>query len=83
MVYVFTKNKHDQSDRIFKNMAIDGIWNDLELQRKSENNISKECILTVFETIWNSREHFKNIVSKPCTVNHENSVSKAYIVTVF
>ena len=51
MLYVFTKYKHDQSDRIFKNMAWDGIWNDLELWRKNENNVSKECILTLFETI--------------------------------
>jgi len=29
-----------------------GIWNDLKLQRKHENNVSKACILAVFETIW-------------------------------
>ena len=36
---------NEESDRMFKNMAWDGIWNDLEMQRKNENNVSKECIL--------------------------------------
>jgi len=36
-------------------MYSDGIWNHLDLQRKHENNVSKACILTLFETIWISR----------------------------
>jgi len=39
-------------------------------QRKIENDDSKACILTVFETIWNCRKN-------------ENNVSKACILTVF
>ena len=31
-----------------------------------ENNVSKACILTVLNTIWNCREHFKNNVFKAC-----------------
>ena len=34
----------------------DGIWNELELQRKKED--AKSCIPTVFETNWNCRDHF-------------------------
>ena len=42
MLYVFTKNNHDQSDSIFKNMA--WIW--LSLWKwKIENNGSKACIM--------------------------------------
>jgi len=41
-------------------MYSDGIQNDLELQRKKEKyNVSKACILTVFQTIWNCREKKK------------------------
>ena len=36
-------------------MQSDGIWNDLELQGKHENNASKACIPTRFETIWKCR----------------------------
>ena len=36
-------------------MQSDGIWNDLELQEKHENNASKACIPTRFETIWKCR----------------------------
>jgi len=36
-----------------------------------ENNVSKACILMVFETIWNCRE------------SNENNVSKACILTLF
>jgi len=27
-------------------------------EKKLKNNVSKECILTLFETIWNYRETF-------------------------
>ena len=30
----------------------------------TRGNVSKACILTVFETIWNCREHFRNNASK-------------------
>ena len=39
-----------------------GIGNDLDLQRKNENNVSKVCILVVSETIWNCREIEENNV---------------------
>ena len=42
-------------------MHSNSIWNDLELQRKNENNVSKGYILTVFETIWNCREKMKTM----------------------
>ena len=42
-------------------MQCDGIWNDLELQRKNENNVYKACSVTVFETIWNCREKMKTM----------------------
>ena len=45
-----------------------GIWNDLELQRKNENNVSKVFMLVVSETIWNCREIDENNVSKACIV---------------
>jgi len=33
----------------------------LELQRKEfENNVSKACILTLLEMIWNCKENFDN-----------------------
>jgi len=35
-----------------------GIWNDLEL---FENNVSKACIITVFETIWNKDAYACNM----------------------
>ena len=41
-------------------MQSDNIWNDLELQRIFENNVSKACILTAFKTIWKCREYFEN-----------------------
>ena len=47
-------------------MYSDDIWNDLELQRKHENNVSKAYILKVFGTIWNCREKNENNVSKEC-----------------
>ena len=30
---------------------------------KNENNVSKACVLTRFETIWNCRENLENVVS--------------------
>jgi len=33
---------------------------------KNENNVSKSCVLTLFERIWNCREKFENSVSKAC-----------------
>ena len=48
-----------------------GIYNDLELEGNNENNVSKECIVIVFETIWNCRE------------TDENNVFEACILTVF
>ena len=42
-------------------MTSDAIWSDLELQRKNENKDSKFCILKVFETIWNCRDHFETM----------------------
>ena len=36
---------------------------------KNENNVSKACILTVFKTIWNCREHFINNFFKACALN--------------
>ena len=41
-----------------------GIWNDLELQRKNENDVSKNTIVLVFETIWNCREKMKTMSLK-------------------
>ena len=32
------------------------------------SNVSKVCMLMIFETIWNCRDHFENIVSKACTL---------------
>ena len=52
MVYVFMKNKHDQSNRIFKNMAWDGIWNDLELQRKMKT-------MSLKNAFWHYLKRFK------------------------
>ena len=52
-------------------MYSDDIWNGSELQRKNENSFSiyNECILTLFETIWNCRHFFfLNNVSKACTL---------------
>ena len=46
------------------NHAFWRIWNDSEPQKSFENNVSKACILTVFKTIWNCREHFENNVFK-------------------
>jgi len=100
MLYVFTKNKHDQSDRIFKFMAWPWLslwvtehhhvlaclkqWSYNKAQIlyqmiKSElriciamwrGNVSSACILMVFETILNCREHFKNNVSKAYTISN-------------
>ena len=63
-------------------------------QRDFENNVSKACIMMVFETIWNCRQHIENNVSKACILtvfemiwncrdNFENNVSKACILMVF
>jgi len=43
----------------------------LELQRKNEIIVSKERILTLFETNWN------------CIIVFENDVSKACILMIF
>ena len=40
-------------------MQCDGIWNDLELQKRIENNVSKAWISAVFETIWNCRKKMR------------------------
>jgi len=48
-------------------MHSDGIRNDLELQRKNENNVSKVCIVAVFKTIWNCRKN-ENKEGKMCIV---------------
>ena len=45
-------------------MHSEGIWNDLELQRKNENNVSKVCVLKVFETSWNCREKLRTMSLK-------------------
>jgi len=46
-------------------MHSDGVQNDLQLQRKNENNISEACIIpTVFETTWNCREKMKTMSLK-------------------
>jgi len=58
------------AENILKTMSLkhahDGIWNNLELQRKDENNVSKESILTVFEKIGTCKEKIENNVSKAC-----------------
>ena len=41
-------------------MHSDDIWSDYKLQRKNGNIVSKPCILTEFETIWNCREKNEN-----------------------
>jgi len=46
-------------------MHFDGFWNDLEVQKK-DNNVSKACIQTVYETIRNCWENLENIVFKAC-----------------
>ena len=89
-MFVFTKNKHNQSDRIFKNMTRDGIWN---CRFFLENNVSKACILTIFKTIWNCREKMKTMSLKNAFWHYlkrfrtavilENNVSKACILTIF
>ena len=48
-------------------MHSNGIRNDLELQRKNENNVSKVCIVAVFKTIWNCRKN-ENKEGKMCIV---------------
>jgi len=61
---------------------------------QKHSNVSKACIRTLFETIWNCREHFENNVFKACALNVfgtiwncreiiENNVSKACILAVF
>ena len=35
-------------------MHSDGIWNDLECIEIDQNDVSKACILTVYEPIWNA-----------------------------
>ena len=45
-----------------------GIWNDLELQWKNENNVSTTCVVTVFETIKNFRKIIENNVFKACII---------------
>jgi len=39
------------------------IWHNLKqfgtAEKTNENNVSKECILAIFDTIWNSREKIK------------------------
>ena len=58
-----------------------------------ENNVSKACILTVFEKIWNCRETNENNVSKTCILtvfktiwncreHFENNAFKARIMVV-
>ena len=71
----------------------DNIWNDLQLQRENENDVSKSCMLTVFAMIWNCREKMKTMSLKHtlcmpvfettwnCRHFFENDVFKAYILT--
>jgi len=60
---------------------------------QKHNNVSKACIRTLFETIWNCREHFENNVFKACALNvfgtiwncrehFENNVFKACALNV-
>ena len=60
----------------------------------TRGNVSKVCILKVFEMIWKCRKHFENNVFKSCTVtlfktiwnctyHFENNVSYACILTIF
>ena len=37
-------------------------------EKKNENNVSKACIVTVFETIWKCREKDERNVTKACIV---------------
>ena len=59
----------------------------------TRGNASKACILMLFKTIWNCREHFENNLSKTCILmlfktiwncreHFENNLSKACILTV-
>ena len=49
-------------------MRSKGIWKDLQLQGKHENNAFKACILMVYESIWNCRKVIENNVSKACII---------------
>ena len=71
-----------------KSVQSDTIW------KLCENNVSKACVLTVFKTIWNCREHFENNVFKACALKVfeailnfrkiiENNVSKVCIIALF
>ena len=56
----------------FKASALDGIWNDLKLQKNYWNN--KACILAVFETIWNRRKKYENKDPNACKVTRFDAI---------
>ena len=45
------------------------------LMYRYPGNVSKICMLMIFETIWNCRDHFENIVSKACTLAMLETIS--------
>ena len=79
-------------------MHCEGIWNDLELQKINwKHNVSKACIIAVFETISNFKKNIKtwkhgrlrvqydtfwyDILT--CSCNFENNEAKWCILTLF
>ena len=63
------------ADFCVKTMSLKHIcWRYLErfgtVEKNGENNVSQACIMTVFKTIWNYRNHFENNVSKALTVTY-------------
>ena len=67
--YKLSTHKLSQSKKM-KTMSLKrAFWRYLKrfgTAEKNENIVSKACVLTVFETIWNSREIDGNNVSKAC-----------------
>jgi len=76
-------------------MHFETVFETIRNYREIENNVSKTCVLTLFETICNCRENFENSVSKACILMvleiiwncskkiNENKDVKLYILTVF
>ena len=56
--------QYEKKTFLFK--VIQTLHTQIKPKQKNENDVSKACILTVFETIWNSREIDGNNVSKAC-----------------
>ena len=74
-------------------MQSDGIWNNLELPKKNENNVSKACILTLIKMFMKCRILLQTMSQKHAFWQYlkilgnakyfHNNVSKACILTVF